>query len=283
MNFSNHLQERASQEKKIHASFAHIDMCDGDIVAGILLSQIVFWFTPNKEGAHKITIRRGPDLWLAKKDSDWKDEIRLSVDQARRARSLLVKKGLIKCETHKFKGVPQVHIKIMEDAYMAAYEKAVKDIAAPNPLGPEPDSDSGQNPSPLGLEPESLLSEITAKNTTETTAPGKPGPPLSLQPEENTKNDVLQIKTEFLSLAKGKRRWEARETKTAKKLLMHFSLQEILENLRVLHRETMAHNGQYGWTYSMQKLDYKWDDIQSVKEADLAERERLKRLVGYAL
>lgn len=106
--------------------------------------------------------------------------------------------------------------------------------------------------------------------------------PLSLQPEENTKNDVLQIKTEFLSLAKGKRRWEARETKTAKKLLMHFPLQEILENLRVLHRETMAHSGQYGWTYSMQKLDYKWDDIQSVKEADLAERERLKRLVGYA-
>lgn len=105
---------------------------------------------------------------------------------------------------------------------------------------------------------------------------------LSLQPEENTKNDVLQIKTEFLSLAKGKRRWEARETKTAKKLLMHFPLQEILENLRVLHRETMAHSGQYGWTYSMQKLDYKWDDIQSVKEADLAERERLKRLVGYA-
>lgn len=113
-------------------------------------------------------------------------------------------------------------------------------------------------------------------------SPHRTNSPLSLQPEENTKTDILQIKTEFLSLAKGKRRWEARETKTAKKLLMHFPLQEILENLRVLHRETMAHSGQYGWTYSMQKLDYKWDDIQSVKEADLAERERLKRLVGYA-
>lgn len=103
---------------------------------------------------------------------------------------------------------------------------------------------------------------------------------LSLESEKDTKADVLTVKTEFLKLAGRGGRWGAKQTKVAQALLKDFPPDHICENLRLLKEEAIAKHGQYGWSFSMDKLTWKWEDIETVKQADAAETTRLRRMAG---
>lgn len=72
----------------------YVDMAD-DLIAGLMLSQIVFWHLPNKDGNTKLRVQKDGKQWLAKKYDDWYDEIRTSFEQARRAIRSLENLGLI--------------------------------------------------------------------------------------------------------------------------------------------------------------------------------------------
>jgi len=90
----------------------YVDITD-DLNAGLLLSQILYWILPNKRTKNiKLRVTQEGKYWLAKKDSDWWDEIRLTEAQAKRARKILSEKGLIITKVFKFKGIPQTHIRV---------------------------------------------------------------------------------------------------------------------------------------------------------------------------
>jgi hypothetical protein len=168
--------ERHSRET-IDFKMVYVDIA-GDLLAGLLLSQIVYWFTPDRHGQHKTRVVRDGRRWLAKPDGEWHGEIRLTPDQARRARGILKEKGLIVVECFKFDGAPTTHISLNENAILAAIyqlDNQAQEQAGPNPSGPEPKSirdgahfHLGHSPNPSGPEPKSLT-ETTTEITTETT------------------------------------------------------------------------------------------------------------------
>ena len=73
----------------------YVDMAGGDVMAGLLLSQIVYWFTPAKDGANKTRWYMGSKddprrcRSILKLRADWHDEIRLSTRQVDRAMKVL--------------------------------------------------------------------------------------------------------------------------------------------------------------------------------------------------
>jgi hypothetical protein len=78
------VQERASRDT-IDVKRAYILMA-GDISAGVLLSQIIYWHLPDKKGNQtKLTVKRNNYLWLAKKRDDWWNEICMLPKQFDRA------------------------------------------------------------------------------------------------------------------------------------------------------------------------------------------------------
>lgn len=151
----------------------------GDLAAGVMLSQIIYWFLDDRHGNKKTTINFDGEDWIAKKLSDWDDECVLSPDQARRCLKLLIDKGLIVCVNRKFNGTPTTHIRVVKDAMIRAY----KGGGTPNGLGVEPKSEMGNNPSGSGEEPKSYnKEEITTETTAEILSPSayEPEPVLQL-------------------------------------------------------------------------------------------------------
>ena len=84
--------ERRSRDT-IDVKRCHIDAAD-DPVAGVLLSQIVFWFLPGRNGS-KLRIEHQGRPWLAKARADWHDECRISPKQFDRAIKILRSRGLV--------------------------------------------------------------------------------------------------------------------------------------------------------------------------------------------
>lgn len=99
--------EKASRDT-IDVKRCYIDLAD-DLVSGILLSQIVYWFIPGEKD-QKLKIERDGCLWLAKGRSDWWAECRITEKQFDRAISVLKDAGLVETALFRFRGSPTLHI-----------------------------------------------------------------------------------------------------------------------------------------------------------------------------
>ena len=95
----------------------YIDVAD-DVIAGMLLSQIVYWNLPDKQGRTRLRVKKGEHLWLAKRHEDWKDEIRLTARQVRYALDRLKAKNIVTVKLYKFNGAPTTHIRINWDIFL---------------------------------------------------------------------------------------------------------------------------------------------------------------------
>ncbi|MBH8608771.1 hypothetical protein [Thermoactinomyces sp. CICC 10521] len=105
-----------------HILHAHVDIA-GDLVAGALLSQILFWFAPDKNGNSKLRIFKDGHYWLVKERTDWWNEIRITERQYDRAIKDLEKRKLIIKKRYKFKGNPTTHLRPNFEVYHAELEK----------------------------------------------------------------------------------------------------------------------------------------------------------------
>lgn len=100
----------------------YIDIAE-DLVAGILLSQIIFWNLPNQEGKTKLRVKKQGELWLAKGREDWWEECRISPKQFDRAIKILESKNLITKKIFKLDGTPITHLKLDFDVLFKYIEK----------------------------------------------------------------------------------------------------------------------------------------------------------------
>lgn len=105
----------------------------GDLVTGVLLSQIIYWYRGGK-----LRIERAGRPWLAKRREDWWNECRIRPKQFDRAIDILREKGLVETEVHRFGGFPTLHIWLN----LAALSEGVKTLF---PKGEERDSRKGNN------------------------------------------------------------------------------------------------------------------------------------------
>jgi hypothetical protein len=100
----------------------YVDMAD-DLIAGLLLSQIVYWHLPSKEsGNSKMKVEREGELWIAKGREDWHEEIRISAKQYDRAIKILENKDLVVVKTFKFDGNPMKHVRLNWNHFLAFLE-----------------------------------------------------------------------------------------------------------------------------------------------------------------
>jgi len=177
VEFSQFLAWEATTRDTIDFKTIYVDMT-GDLIAGLLLSQIVYWHLPNRNGASKLRVKKGGKLWVAKKRTDWWDEIRITAYQYDRASQILKDKGLVEIELYRFNGSPTHHIRLIRETFLAVFRQNLKSI-----------SDCDENP----IEVESnIITETTAKTAPQTTADLPPQtavnspPPLQTVPAKET-------------------------------------------------------------------------------------------------
>ena len=144
----------------------YVDLA-GDLIAGLLLSQIIYWHLPNKKGASKLRVFKDGKYWLAKKRSDWWKEVRVTERQYDTAIRKLIAKGLVKVKVYKFAGTPTPHINLVESALITGINEIVKSTSQNG----EMDFDDCVK----------SITETTAENTTETTLKTVKGALLAAQ------------------------------------------------------------------------------------------------------
>lgn len=151
--------EAAFSSKLNVVHHAYVDIA-GDLVAGALLGQILYWFGPGKDGKTRARIVKDGRYWIAKARADWWDEIRITPKQYDRAAKILKDKGLIEIKTFKFAGNPTTHISIVPEAINAALSAwKAEQVKTLFPEGKQPD-DSGYSPSVDNELPETAKTEL---------------------------------------------------------------------------------------------------------------------------
>lgn len=90
----------------------------GDLIAGLILSQIIYWHLPSNGGGSKLRVKKEGKIWLAKNRTDWWEEVRITPKQFDRASKILKEKGIIDTKLFKFNGIPTVHIWLNEKKFL---------------------------------------------------------------------------------------------------------------------------------------------------------------------
>jgi hypothetical protein len=163
---------------------AYVDMT-GDVVAGLMLSQIVYWHLPDRGGQDKLRVERDGRRWLVKTRDEWWHECRLNPREVDRARKVLETRGIIEVRLYKFNGSPTQHLRIRQDRFLELWQEVIEgDMqrsktkfnrgaggepgSDPEPLEPLPDAAVGPEarnarPNPL-TSPISLIREMDFTN-----------------------------------------------------------------------------------------------------------------------
>lgn len=125
--------EYLSSARCNHTPHKYIDIT-GDLVAGTLLAQIMYWFA---EGKNRVSVHKDGFYWIAKRREDWMAEIRITKKQydcaikkltgeieptaeekkqkwnkgKRREKKYDMENRLVEVKTYHFYGVPTTHIR----------------------------------------------------------------------------------------------------------------------------------------------------------------------------
>lgn len=125
--------EFLSSHRCNHTPHKYIDIT-GDLIAGTLLSQIMYWFA---DGKNRVSIYKDGHYWIAKRREDWMSEIRITQKQydcaikkltgeiepteeekkkkwnkgKRREKKYDMDNRLVEVKTYHFYGVPTTHIR----------------------------------------------------------------------------------------------------------------------------------------------------------------------------
>lgn len=151
------------ERKRVNFEMTYVDMAKGDLIAGLLLSQIVYWFLPSKEDKIKTRATYKGRRAIAKNRNGWYEEIRVTPRQYDRGIKILQELDIVDVENSMFNGKRTPFIILNDDVFLNLYEKEL--CRCNETVTPElPKSDTGINQSGRPL------TETTTKTTTEITS-----------------------------------------------------------------------------------------------------------------
>lgn len=104
----------------------YVDMA-GDVLAGLVLSEIIFWYLPKHDGNPKMRVQRDGTLWIACARNEWWDRTRMSPRQADRAIQALIASGLVHKKMYLFNGLRTMHLRLDQDAFLQQWNALVND------------------------------------------------------------------------------------------------------------------------------------------------------------
>jgi hypothetical protein len=171
------LRWEISTRDTIDVKKIYIDVA-GDLIAGIVLSQIVYWHLPARDGHTKMRVVRNNLEWLAKSRDEWWSECRVKGKRLDRALGLL--DNIIEKKVFKFNGDPTLHVRLKWPEFLAAWQTELQRIETAEgkneiakkgrtkfPKAEFPNSRSAKNEIPKSGT--SSQSKNTSKNTSKTT------------------------------------------------------------------------------------------------------------------
>lgn len=171
--FNRFLRWETTTRDTIDFKKTYVDMT-GDLIAGLLLSQIVYWHLPDKKGQSKLRVYKDGFYWIAKQRDDWWDEVRIRPKRFDRACDILVKKGIVVKAYYRFNGLRMMHLRIDHSVFMELWEQGV------SPQSP----DGEDRPDPTVNPLTETTTEITTKKiaeAAETPKTSDPPPIISVQ------------------------------------------------------------------------------------------------------
>ena len=138
-----------NSRRGIFLDLTYIDIT-GDITCGVLLSQLIYWFSDDEKGNSKLRVKKEDRYWLAKSKNEWYQETRLSKKQLERAEKILKQMGIIEVKIFKFNGTPTNHywfnwerfIELEEDSLLSRGEMGCAQRVQPD----APKGDNGKLP-----------------------------------------------------------------------------------------------------------------------------------------
>lgn len=112
-----------------HTLHAYIDIA-GDLTAGVLLSQIMYWFDKDsKNECIRTKIKKNGYFWIARRRDEWANEIRVAPKQYDSAMKKLKAKKLVIVEKFKINGAPTTHIRPNDEVINVAIKEWKEQIA----------------------------------------------------------------------------------------------------------------------------------------------------------
>jgi hypothetical protein len=99
-----------------------VEMVGGDLIAGILLSRIVYWHG-SEDGWPRLQVKRDGHYWLTRSRDDWWEECCATARQADRGLRLLKDLGIIETRVWKLGRVPLTHIRIVWGTFLPLFEQ----------------------------------------------------------------------------------------------------------------------------------------------------------------
>lgn len=121
MNMNEFLNIKKSELKRVNFEMTYVDMADGDLIAGLLLSQIIYWFLPSKEGKNKTKATYKGKRAIAKNRDDWHEEVRITARQYDRAIKILQDLQIVEVKNSMFDGKRTPFIILNEDVFLKLY------------------------------------------------------------------------------------------------------------------------------------------------------------------
>lgn len=111
MNFEEFLVWEAYSRDTIDFKKVYVDIAD-DLIAGLLLSQIIYWYLPGKDGKSKLRVKKEGFYWIAKQRNEWWDEVRIKTRQFDRALKILADKEIVITKIFRFNGLTTTHVRL---------------------------------------------------------------------------------------------------------------------------------------------------------------------------
>ncbi len=164
----------------------------GDLVAGILLSQVVYWFRPNRSGGSRLRVSRDGREWIAKSRDEWRAELGISPKQFDRAADHLVELGVVTRGLFKFRGRPVPHLSLnlpQLDAFLKCYLEGVG-------LYPKGKIDFTQRSKSTFPKGQSHIHRVPTESTTETKNGGTTSSPATTGVDYPKSIKVAKMKAE---------------------------------------------------------------------------------------
>lgn len=138
-----------------------IELANGNGNDAILLSQIIYWFSPTQSGQSRLRVNRHNKMWIAKSYEDWQDEIGINHHTVRKSIGRLKKQGLIETKTMKFMGTPKTHVRLCHEILEQELKKIYSlESSPPDRIGQVQLTDSVKSNCPNRSDP---LTESTDK------------------------------------------------------------------------------------------------------------------------
>jgi hypothetical protein len=122
-----------------------------------------------------LRVQHDGHFWLAKSRDEWWDECRVSPKQVDRGLDILAELGIIERKLYKFDGSPTIHLRLIEDALLRAWNEAIL------PKGENGYSPKGKMDIDLSVK---SLTETTTETTSDVAIDGVP----SIAPQAEARN-----------------------------------------------------------------------------------------------